>query len=128
MVKINTHNIEISVETKYLSQQSIPRENHFFFVYFIKIHNKSENAVQLLRRHWDIFDSNGEKREVDGDGVVGETPVLEPGEQFEYNSGCNLSTDMGLMKGYYTMMRLLDQKEFQVEIPRFELIVPAKLN
>lgn len=128
MVKISTHSIEISVETKYLSQQSIPRENHYFFVYFIKIHNKSEYAVQLLRRHWDIFDSNGEKREVDGDGVVGETPVIEPGETFEYNSGCNLSTDMGYMKGYYTMLREVDQKEFEAQIPRFDLIVPAKLN
>ncbi|MBK9283463.1 MAG: Co2+/Mg2+ efflux protein ApaG [Sphingobacteriaceae bacterium] len=128
MVKISTHSIEISVETKYLSQQSLPRENHYFFVYFIKIQNKSEFTVQLLSRHWDIFDSNGEKRVVEGEGVVGETPVLEPGESYEYNSGCNLLTDMGYMKGFYTMQRILDGQKFNAEIPRFELIVPAKMN
>jgi ApaG protein len=128
MVKITTHNVEISVEVKYWHQQSIPRENHYFFVYFITITNQGSETIQLLRRHWDIFDSNGEYRDVDGDGVVGETPVIEPGGSFEYNSGCNLSTDMGYMEGHYTMKRLSDEKEFNVDIPRFEMIVPAKLN
>lgn len=128
MVKTSTHNIEISVEAKYWPQHSIPKENHYFFVYFITIENKSDYSVQLLRRHWDIFDSTSETREVDGDGVVGETPVLEPGQKFEYNSGCNLTSEMGYMKGYYTLVKLLDGKEFAVEIPRFELIVPGKLN
>ena len=73
MVKISTHNIEISVEVKYWPQHSMPKENHYFFVYFITIENKSDFSVQLLRRHWDIFDSIGDKRVVDGDGVVGET-------------------------------------------------------
>jgi ApaG protein len=128
MVKTTTHNIEIAVEVKYWHQQSIPRENHYFFVYFITITNNSEQSIQLLRRHWDIFDSNGDYRDVDGDGVVGETPVIEPGEHFEYNSGCNLSTDMGYMEGTYSMIRLSDEKEFTVKIPRFEMIVPAKMN
>lgn len=128
MVKISTHNIEISVEVKYWPQHSMPNENHYFFVYFISIENKSDYSVQLLRRHWDIFDSIGENRKVDGDGVVGETPVLEPGQKFEYNSGCNLTSEMGYMKGYYTLLKLLDGKEFNVEIPKFELIVPAKMN
>lgn len=128
MVKIVTHNIEISVEAAYLSQQSLPNENHYFFVYYITIENKSDFTVQLLRRHWDIFDSTGTKRVVDGDGVVGETPVLEPGEKFQYNSGCNLNSEMGFMKGHYTMMKLSDGKEFNVSIPKFELVLPAKLN
>lgn len=128
MVKTTTNSIEISVEVKYWPQQSIPCENHYFFVYYITIQNKSDYTVQLLKRHWDIFDSISDFRTVDGEGVVGETPVLEPGEKFEYNSGCNLTTDMGYMKGYYTMQRLLDQGEFDVEIPKFELVVPAKLN
>ncbi len=128
MVKISTHNIEISVEVKYWPQHSMPRENHYFFVYFITIRNKSDYSVQLLKRHWDIFDSIGDKRVVDGDGVVGETPVLEPGEKFEYNSGCNLTSEMGFMKGYYTLMKVVDGKTFNVDIPRFDLIVPAKLN
>lgn len=128
MVKISTHNIEISVEVKYWPQHSMPKENHYFFVYFISIQNKSDASVQLLKRHWDIFDSIGDKRVVDGEGVVGETPVLEPGEKFEYNSGCNLTSEMGHMKGYYTLIKLLDGKEFNVDIPKFDLIVPAKLN
>jgi ApaG protein len=128
MVKTRTHDIEISVEVKYWPQHSMPKENHYFFVYFITIENKSDFAVQLLKRHWDIFDSTGEWRQVDGEGVVGETPVLEPGQKFEYNSGCNLMSDMGYMKGYYTLVKLLDDREFNVEIPRFELIVPAKMN
>ncbi|MBK6523896.1 MAG: Co2+/Mg2+ efflux protein ApaG [Sphingobacteriaceae bacterium] len=127
-IKISTENIEISVRASYLSEHSIPRENHFFFVYFITIENKGNYAVQLLSRHWDIFDSNGEKREVEGEGVIGETPVLEPGETYEYNSGCNLLTDMGYMKGYYTMKRLMDDTLFKAVIPQFDLIVPAKLN
>jgi ApaG protein len=128
MVKTSTHKIEVSVECNYLHQQSIPREGHYFFIYYITILNKSEYAVKLIKRHWDIFDSNGEKREVEGDGVVGETPELAPGESFAYNSGCNLVTEMGYMKGYYTLIKLLDNSEFTIAIPQFELIVPAKLN
>lgn len=128
MVKISTHDIEVSVEAKYLSQQSIPKEGHYFFVYFITIRNNSDFSVQLTKRHWDIFDSVGEKRVVDGDGVVGETPVLAPGEKFEYNSGCNLTSDIGYMKGHYTLVRLINDQEFNVEIPKFDMIVPAKLN
>lgn len=128
MVKISTHNIEVSVEAKYWEKQSIPKEGHYFFVYFITIENKSDYTVQLTRRHWDIFDSIGEKRTVDGDGVVGETPVIEPGQKFEYNSGCNLTSEIGYMKGHYTLVKVLDNREFQVEIPKFELVVPAKLN
>ena len=128
MVKISTHNIEISVDVNYSSRQSIPKEGHYFFVYFITIENKSNFAVQLTKRHWDIFDSIGEKRVVDGEGVVGETPVLEPGAKFEYNSGCNLTSDMGFMKGYYTLIKLVDGTEFNVEIPKFDLLVPARLN
>lgn len=128
MVKISTHNIEISVEVRYWPQHSMPKENHYFFVYFITIENKSDFSVQLLKRHWDIFDSIGDKRIVDGEGVVGETPILEPGQKFEYNSGCNLTSEMGYMKGYYTLLKLIDNKEFNVDIPKFDLIVPAKLN
>ena len=128
MVKTTTHNIEISVDVKYLSEQSLPRENHYFFIYFITIQNNSNFSVQLLKRHWDIFDSGGEKRQVDGEGVVGETPIIEPGQKFEYNSGCNLISELGYMEGFYAMIRLMDESEFSVQIPRFELVVPSKLN
>lgn len=128
MVKTSTENIEVSVEVKYWSEHSIPKESSYFFIYFITIENKGDYAVQLTKRHWDIFDSIGEKRVVDGDGVVGETPVLQPGEKFEYNSGCNLTSEIGFMKGYYTLTRLVDNKEFNIDIPKFDLIVPAKMN
>lgn len=128
MVKTSTHNIEVSVDVKYWWQNSMPRENHYFFVYFITIENKGDYAVQLIKRHWDIFDSIGDKRVVDGEGVVGETPVILPGQKFEYNSGCNLTSEIGYMKGFYTLVKQVDGKEFTVEIPRFELIVPAKRN
>jgi len=128
MVKTSTHNIEISVEVKYWPQHSVPGENHYFFVYFITIENKSDFSVKLTRRHWDIFDSIGDNRVVEGEGVVGETPVLEPGQKFEYNSGCNLTSEMGYMKGYYTLVNIADGKQFYVDIPKFELIVPGKLN
>jgi ApaG protein len=106
----------------------MPRENHYFFVYFITIENKGDTSVQLLKRHWDISDSNSEKRTVEGEGVVGETPVIEPGEKFEYNSGCNLMTEIGTMSGFYTMQRLVDNQLFNVTIPKFDMVVPAKLN
>lgn len=128
MVKTSTHNIEVSVEARYASAQSLPREGHYFFIYFITIENKSDHSVQLLRRHWDIFDSTGDKRTVDGDGVVGETPVLAPGDCFQYNSGCNLTSDIGYMKGHYTLIRVLTNEEVTVQIPMFDLVVPAKMN
>lgn len=128
MIKISTENIEISVKSTFSPEHSIPRENHYFFIYHITITNKGSFSVQLLKRHWEIFDSNGEKRSVDGDGVVGDTPVIEPGESYEYNSGCNLITDVGYMEGFYIMQRLFDGSEFKAIIPRFELIVPGKLN
>lgn len=128
MLKTTTNNIEISVETRYFWQQSIPKENHYFFVYFITIENKGEYSVQLLKRHWEIFDSGDQTRLVDGEGVVGETPIIEPNQKYTYNSGCNLISEIGNMKGHYEMQQLLTNKTFKVQIPQFELIVPAKLN
>ena len=128
MVKITTHNIEISVESSFHAQHSVPGENHYFFIYFVTIINHSDYSVQLLKRHWDIFDSNGEKHTIDGDGVVGETPTIKPGGQFKYNSGCNLNSEIGYMKGFYTLKDILTGKQFDVQIPKFDLIVPAKLN
>ena len=128
MTKTITHGIEISVKCNYWPDQSSPKDNLYFFIYYITIQNNSKQAVQLIKRHWDIFDSNTEKRMVDGIGVVGETPILEPGEKYEYNSGCNLVSEIGYMKGYYTMKNMADQSEMEAEIPRFNMIVPAKMN
>lgn len=128
MTSIVTYGIEISVQTRYYAPQSDPQKNRHFFVYEITISNKSEFTVQLLRRHWDITDALGEKREVDGDGVVGETPVIEPGDSFSYNSGCDFFTEIGKMSGYYIMKKQLDDSEFNVLIPEFLMVLPAKLN
>ena len=123
-----TQGVQVTVTTNYLPDYSSPGQQHFVFAYKINIQNNSEFTVKLLRRYWQIFDSNGTTREVEGEGVVGQQPVLEPGESHQYVSGCNLKTGIGKMVGNYTMERMLDGREFKVEIPEFVLIVPYKLN
>ncbi|WP_419802084.1 Co2+/Mg2+ efflux protein ApaG [Mucilaginibacter sp.] len=128
MVNTITEGVKVSVETLYQQEYSNPANEHFMFAYKITIENMTDYAVQLMRRRWDIFDSNGTKREVEGEGVVGLQPVIEPGNLHEYVSGCNLKTEMGSMKGEYQMLRLLDNRTFDVNIPEFQLIAPYKLN
>ena len=128
MVTQITKGVKITVRTQFQPSHSRPEMRHFLFTYRILIENRSEYTVQLLRRHWYIFDSNGEHREVEGDGVVGHQPVLMPNEMHEYESACNLVTDMGKMKGIYQMMRIIDKENFLVEIPEFKLIAPQRLN
>jgi ApaG protein len=123
-----TQGVQVTVTTNYLPDYSSPGQQHFVFAYKISIQNNSEFTVKLLRRYWQIFDSNGTVREVEGEGVVGQQPVLEPGESHQYVSGCNLKTGIGKMTGNYTMERLVDGKQFTVNIPEFVLIVPYKLN
>jgi ApaG protein len=128
MVNTITDGVKVSVETMYQQEYSNPANEHFMFAYKVTIENMGDYAVQLMRRHWDIFDSNGMRRAVEGEGVVGLQPVIEPGSQHEYVSGCNLKTEMGSMKGGYQMVRLLDNQEFEVKIPEFNLVAPYKLN
>ena len=116
------------METKFQREHSVVEHRHFLFSYRITIENKSEYTVQLISRHWEIFDSSSEHSEVDGEGVVGEQPILEPGEIFEYESACSLTTDMGKMCGTYLMERKIDKARFKVIIPEFELITPQRLN
>ena len=123
-----THGIDISVETKFQSEHSLVEKGHFLFSYRITIENKSEYTVQLISRHWKIFDSSSVHSVVDGEGVVGEQPILESGEIFEYESACSLTSDMGRMCGTYLMERKMDKARFNVVIPEFELIVPQRLN
>ncbi|MBM3432348.1 MAG: Co2+/Mg2+ efflux protein ApaG [Bacteroidetes bacterium] len=125
MVSQVTSGVEVSVETFYQADANQPE---FIFAYRVIIENQNVFPVQLLRRHWDIFDSNGAYREVDGDGVVGQQPILEPGARHQYISGCNLNTEMGRMSGYYEMVNLNTNQPFKVTIPAFELVMPAKLN
>lgn len=123
-----TKGIKISVETEYQPEYSSPSNMHFVFAYKIFIENNSEFTVQLLKRHWFIYDADGSFREVEGEGVVGQQPILESGEVHSYISGCNLKSSIGKMKGTYTMERLIDGKQFEVEIPEFVLIPPYRLN
>ena len=128
MVTKITDGVKISVETIYQPEYSNPANEHFMFAYRVNIENMTEYIVQLLNRHWHIFDSNGTKREVKGEGVVGLQPIIEPGDNHEYVSGCNLKTDMGSMKGSYEMKRIVDGRKFRVNIPEFYLISPYKMN
>lgn len=124
----STAGIQVSVETHYQANQSHPLASQYFFSYRITIKNISDFTVQLKKRHWYIFDSNGIKREVEGDGVVGVQPILFSGQSYQYVSGCNLSTGMGKMHGVFLMEREIDGKLFNVKIPEFLMIVPYKLN
>ena len=128
MVTQITKGIQVSVETEYQPEYSSPSQYHYVFTYKITIENKSEHTVQLLKRHWSIHDANTSKREVEGEGVVGKTPTLEPGQNHTYVSGCNLKSGIGRMYGTYLFERILDGKKISVEIPEFTMIAPFKLN
>src|SRR3569833_174542 len=121
MITIITDGVKVSVETIYQPEYSNPANDHYMFAYKISIENVGAATVQLLRRHWEIFDSNGAKREVEGEGVVGQQPDIEPGSTHENVSGCNLKTDMGSMKGQYQKPRLKDDATIDVQIPEFYL-------
>jgi ApaG protein len=123
-----TKGIRISVETEYQPAYSNPVQFHFVFTYRITIENLSDHTIQLLRRHWHIHDAGQEAREVEGEGVVGLQPVLEPGDSHQYVSGCNLKSGMGKMYGNYLLERMINGEKFRVQIPEFTMVVPHKLN
>ncbi|MEO6168008.1 MAG: Co2+/Mg2+ efflux protein ApaG [Chitinophagales bacterium] len=128
MITKITEGVKISVETFYQEEYSQPLNNEFMFAYRITIENGSEHTVKLLRRHWYIFDSCGVTREVEGEGVVGLQPIIEPGKSHQYVSGSHLKTEIGRMHGIYLMERLIDSRQFHVNIPEFQLVAPFKLN
>lgn len=130
-----TQGIKISVKTFPLSghasnapANSGMYQEQYFFSYRITIENQSNQAVQLLKRHWEIFDSSGVYREVSGEGVVGAKPILRPGDIYEYESSCGFISEIGRMKGIYLMERKTDGKLFSVNIPAFEMYVPYRMN
>jgi ApaG protein len=125
---IITEGIKISAQTQFQDLYSNANQLNYAFSYKIRIENTSEFTVQLMRRHWYIYNANGTMTEVEGEGVIGQQPVLEPGDVHEYVSGCNLPTPMGKMNGTYLMERLLDGKNFFVKIPDMNLVVPYLLN
>ena len=123
-----TNGIKVSVETFYQEDYSRPMENKYIFAYRITIHNMSENTVQLMRRHWYIIDSNGMTREVEGEGVIGQQPILAAGESHQYVSWSHLFTEIGKMYGHYLFVRQIDGEMFKAQIPEFQLTVPFKMN
>ena len=122
-----TRAIKISVDPFFLEEQSEPDEFHYVWAYRVTIENQGKETVQLMRRHWHITDGTGRHHEVRGEGVVGEKPVLEPGEVFEYTSGAPLSTPSGFMVGTYQMANA-EGKLFSVSIPAFSLDSPHDIS
>ena len=121
------NNIKVDVETRYIEEQSNPEQNYYVFAYTITIQNQGQQTAQLLTRHWVITDSNHKVQEVRGDGVVGEQPILKPGEQFVYTSGTMLETSVGTMKGSY-QMESVDGSKFDATIEEFVLSAPRILH
>jgi ApaG protein len=119
-----TDGVTVRVVTSFLEEQSVPTQARWFWSYHIRIENHRDDPVQLLTRHWRITDGRGAVNYVDGDGVVGEQPLIRPGGSHDYVSGCPLSTPSGLMEGHYRFIRA-DGAIFEVEIPRFKLVAPA---
>ena len=128
MVSKISEGVTVTVETFYQPDYSNPVSNEFMFAYRITLQNNNAFPIKLLRRHWQIFDSNGSHREVEGEGVVGVQPQINPGDQYQYVSGCNLRTEMGKIHRDYLMENLVSLKPFDVKIPVFEMVVPFKMN
>ncbi len=128
MVTEITKGIKVSVETEYQPKYSSPRQFHYVFTYKVTIENQSEHTVQLKSRHWYIKDAAYSDREIEGEGVVGQQPIIEPGQEHVYVSGCNLKSGLGKMIGTYLIERIIDGKKIEVRIPEFVMVVPDRYN
>jgi ApaG protein len=122
-----TEGIKVTVSSQYVPHQSVPQSKRYVFAYTVRIENSGELTAQLKSRHWVITDGNGKIEEVRGPGVVGQQPMLRPGEHFEYTSGCVLETPRGTMEGSY-QMRCPDGRTFDARIAAFDLLLPYSLN
>lgn len=118
-----TSDISVSVLPVYIDERSNPEESKYFWAYRVVIENRSDESIQLISRYWHITDGNGIIEEVSGAGVVGEQPILQTGDSYEYTSGCPLDTPSGIMVGHYVMKKN-DLSTFKVEIPAFSLDLP----
>ena len=127
MSDATTESVRVRVASQYVPERSRPSDSQWFFVYNIQITNHGSETVQLLSRHWIITDSDGETEEVRGPGVVGEQPVLQPGESFEYTSACPLKKSFGTMHGTYEMV-IQGGDKFEAEIAPFALGEPHSIN
>ena len=122
-----TEGVRVSVRARYSEEHSSPQQSQWFFLYTITIANESEHSVKLINRNWLILDATGKSEEVHGPGVVGEQPALEPGQAFEYTSGCPLPTPFGSMSGTYEMSRE-DGTSFEAEVRLFQLRQPNAIH
>jgi ApaG protein len=120
MYRAVTRNLEVTVTPHFLAERSSPESGHYFWAYTIEISNLGTETVQLKTRYWQITDASGRVQEVRGAGVIGEEPVLEPGQSFEYTSGVPLPTASGFMTGSYGMVTA-DGEQFDIDIPTFSL-------
>lgn len=127
MTDPNTYCIKVHALPQFIPEQSNPEERRYVFAYTITISNTGGAAAQLISRHWIITDGNNQVQEVRGLGVVGEQPLLKPGQTYQYTSGCVLNTPVGTMKGTY-QMAAEDGAQFQAEIPEFVLALPGALH
>ncbi|MDA8596434.1 Co2+/Mg2+ efflux protein ApaG [Flavobacteriaceae bacterium] len=123
-----TKGIKITAHPRYLGIQEEEESNFHVFTYKIEISNSSPHRVRLLKRHWHIFDSLMPQQNVNGDGVIGKKPIIEPGRKFTYESFCLIEGDYGQMQGSYTIYNLDLNESYRVEIPKFELISTSILN
>lgn len=123
-----TEGIEINISTQFRPDLSSVEKANFFHNYRVTIENHNTYPVQLLHRDWYIFDSLNEASHISGEGVIGEQPILKPGEKYVYTSGSELFSEIGFMKGFYTFTNILTHTKFHVHIPLFELVYPGKLN
>jgi ApaG protein len=127
MSDTTTRGIRVRVAPVFLPERSMPDEGRFFFAYRVRITNTGDETVQLMRRHWLITDGHGHVDEVEGPGVIGETPILPPGTTYEYSSFCPLPTSFGTMQGTY-QMRTAQGETFEVQIGQFSLVAPQAVN
>lgn len=128
MVSQITRGIKISVSTSFEGTYFKNYKLHFAFSYHITIENHSKDSVQLMSRHWEIFDALNNLEVVDGEGVIGKKPVIKPGENHTYSSGCLLSSPFGAMSGHFNMINFTSTRNFRVIVPSFKLSAPFALN
>jgi ApaG protein len=124
MYEQETAGLVVRVEPQFLPEESAPDENRFVWSYTIEIENRSPASVQLLSRYWQITDENGHTQEVRGSGVIGQQPVIEPGESFRYTSAAPLAAPSGVMLGAYSMQRVENGEAFDIAVPAFALDSP----
>jgi len=128
MITAVTYGVKISVESIYRQDLSNAENGIYFFNYRVEIENTNDFDIQLMSRYWYIFDSLNPTREVEGDGVVGEQPILKPGQKHVYVSGCDIHSEIGYMQGFFTFIVMNTLEEFKANIPKFELFATPKLN